>query len=458
MWDQVGYARNIADLEELLATSDPARLVRDLGPWRMIILQVATGSDRIDRFDETLFSAARERVGEQTLKANSDDEAAMRSLILRAVGRGREWPRRTEVAARFDAAFVDFAADWARRCAALPRGDGGPHGAGSLPTPRHVRSALSSTVRRHAPTWMRPAHRKPRIALCLSGQLRGYLRTLDTWRGGLLRGAEVHTFVHTWTRVGRARPEPWRVSLPFDGPAFVAEYRKQATGAGMEVMEARYPHLFLALRDTDRVSAASLQAFYQTPHVVVEDDDDPRFADWTNATKMHYKIQAAAALAERSGIEVDLVVRIRPDRAMGRARHDWDDLCRRTQTEPVIFTDAKMGYHLGEPNIGDQVAVGAPTTMALYAETFRLAPALAAHGAFHCRPELAGHVSLASCCWHAGIAVEHLPVDGGPLVEADRLSARVVADCIAADAATRMDATDRVLLAASARDLGIGGA
>ncbi|MFA9370033.1 hypothetical protein V3G68_25695, partial [Escherichia coli] len=56
--------------------------------------------------------------------------------------------------------------------------------------------------------------RKLRVAICVSGQLRGYTNALRSWRSNLLRGVDYDLFVDSWERIGRSGAEPFRSVLP----------------------------------------------------------------------------------------------------------------------------------------------------------------------------------------------------------------------------------------------------
>ena len=295
--------------------------------------------------------------------------------------------------------------------------------------------------------------RRPRIAVCVSGQLRGYRAAHETWSRSLLAAADCDLFVHTWANVGRSSAEGFRSTLPFAGAAFSDAYRGVALAVGFDEVKQRYPTLFAHLERSEHVDAPELSAFYGTDHVVVDDDGTEAFAGWTNQDKMHWKIQSAHDLAVASGQEYDLVVRVRPDKPIVFSAFAWRDLLEVCTRSATILADGPRGVHYAKLVIGDQFAIGSPEAMAIYSRTYSLYPSLAAAGLYQCPPELSGHSSLAQVCWVHGIDVRRVPMKFGTLQEVSPLGTTEVLECIQADAAGRMDASDRELLAAARADV-----
>ena len=215
---------------------------------------------------------------------------------------------------------------------------------------------------RTALPFLAPLHRKPRVGLCLSGQLRGYETALESWRKHLFPLIEAQIFLHSWRDVGRSGAQPSRAVLPFAGAAFTRAYKDIAVASGFEAMKAAYPTLFGQLSEGARVSEDQLRATYGTAHVVLEDDTDEAFTGFSNQQKMHYKIHAADALARQAG-EVDLLMRLRPDLGLRGIGFSWRDLLEAARSGPLLFAEKGYGVHYGSLMIGDQCAIATPQTM-----------------------------------------------------------------------------------------------
>jgi hypothetical protein len=293
---------------------------------------------------------------------------------------------------------------------------------------------------------------KPKVAICLSGQLRGYRAALETWKETILRGIEPVFFIHSWEGIGRSGAEPFRYVLPFEGEHFSETYKEIGTNLGYAAMQERYPSLFAALAAGSTVDAETLKAAYGTDHVVLEDDGAERFADFTNQQKMHYKIHAADQMAQDHG-GFDLHMRLRPDLAMGLVGFDWRDLKAAADAAPVIFAEKPAGLHYPNLMIGDQCALGRPEAMALYAGTWQSFPKLAAAGLARCPDAFTGHVSLALTTWAQGIDVTRLPIRFGTLQDAAPLGAQEILAALQTD--SRDDAQDQQLIGAIQTDLSL---
>lgn len=444
-FDGENFQDNIDDIDQLLKSSSAQEIARRYAPWQIILFHWITKGSSLDPLLPAVIDALDARGSGEG--RSDDDIAAIRSLSLRAIALGFE--TRTPM-------LQDNAKARGRQWAALHTHES--NGAEAERAARRLASKhwqainVVRALSGQKMPFLKLGHRRPRIAVCVSGQLRGYRRAFPSWSRTILQGADCHFFVHTWKIVGRSGAEPHRAFLPFSGQEFCAAYREQVQRIGLSEAMSRYPNLFFRLGQSGEVSKSDLCAFYGTDDVVIEDDTADCFANWPNSRKLHYKIAAAHELVGKRQAEFDLVLRIRPDKELGLAAFAWTDLIR-AATAPVIYADIGFGHQYTHPIIGDQLAIGTPEVMRTYAETYRLVPELAALGMFDCTPDYHGHASLARTCWHAGIDVRRLPVRMGRLLEAEAMPAGEIAGCLAEDARGRMNTMDQILIAANRRDL-----
>jgi hypothetical protein len=293
--------------------------------------------------------------------------------------------------------------------------------------------------------------RRPKVAICLSGQLRGYELALDSWKKRLLPFIESTFFIHSWHDVGRSSAQPSRAFLPFAGECFTEAYRRVGITIGYEEMKARYPALFRQLAKGSSVTEEHLCSVYETEHVVLEDDKSEMFANFSNQQKMHYKIHAADKLA-RDSDEFDLIMRIRPDLNIRDVGVSINSLLQVLSANPVIFAEKGFGVFYGCLMIGDQYAIGTPENMKIYADAWTTYPKLSSLGFAKMPNVFTGHVSLAQTCWLNGLDVLRAPLRFGQLNEASKLSSR---DCYAAiEIDNRGTPFDLQLLKAAQTDLG----
>jgi hypothetical protein len=444
-FDQESFQDNVEDVKQALQSLSVEEIAQRFAPWQVLLFHWITGGRNLDQLLPSLLTALKQhdRGGDEA--SGSANAEALRSLSLRAAVQSGK-------ASDLNSAAGSLARQWSELRLPYGKGADAERAAKRLESkPWLAIGAARSIVSQKMP-YVKLGQRRPRIAVCVSGQLRGYRRGFSSWKTSILQGAECHFFVHTWKRVGRSGAEPFRAFLPFAGQAFCDAYRREANRIGLAETMLRYPKLFLRLVESGEITRDELCDVYATDHVVVEDDDADAFTGWSNSRKMHYKIAAAHDLADGGGSEFDLILRLRPDRELGLAAFVWSDIVT-AAASPLILADIRFGHQCATPIVGDQLAVGSPKVMRVYADTTRILPQLSDLGMFECSHEFHGHASLARTCWHAGIDVRRLPVRIGRLLEADAMRADEIANCLAEDAVGRMNAMDRTLIEANRADL-----
>jgi tetratricopeptide (TPR) repeat protein len=219
----------------------------------------------------------------------------------------------------------------------------------------------------------RPLRRRLSVALCISGQLRGYDRAFASWAPLGLDGHDVTRFVHVWRKVGRKFPSHGMEHEVFEG-AFMEAYRKEQGRLGLAALRALYPGFIRFFSGERYVSADDMKAFYGTDHVVVEDEAAGPLAGQPNMAKMYYKAQACFQMATSSGQGFDLFVRIRPDfhvrKVTGWDWHQVRELCR---AERVIVAErVPLFGNLANYQMADQFAVGEYDTMSVFTSAYGL--------------------------------------------------------------------------------------
>jgi hypothetical protein len=218
---------------------------------------------------------------------------------------------------------------------------------------------------------------------------------------------------------------------------------------GHEAFQQRYPSLFAGLKVGAEITEEEVRSFYGARQVVVEDDQDERFASFTNQDKMHYKIMAADRLAQDA--DADLVLRIRPDFLVGARAFTWGRVSSLLSSSRTILTDKPMGFSFGHSSVGDQLAIAVPKVIRVYADTYEEVPALGASGMLGIREDLKGHQSIAASLWAAQIEVIEAPIRKLGLAEAVPLSSAAILDALKQD--DRGEERDQQLQEAVRRDL-----
>ena len=302
-----------------------------------------------------------------------------------------------------------------------------------------------------APAVIQHRSRPLNVALCVSGQLRGFRRATESWRNLSLDGHRVTTVVHTWQDVGQRFPDnSWQAARVFSGR--LHDGLLQAAGMiGFDHLIGRYPSLFGLFRQRCDVTLAELQQHFFTEHVRIEDDALPPFAGLSNPGKMYYKVEAALGLALDTGIPFDLVVRMRPDKVIDPgAGVDWDAILDASVRDRAIYCDAGLFLNIGFGySMGDQFAVGPLECMVPYSRTWSVLNN-PNRGAGNWLPqEPTGHSVFPYVVLRAGIRARALPGVGfGDLLSNEPVTAARALPLIEQDIGPNpRDAVDALLLA-----------
>ncbi|MEO0659447.1 MAG: hypothetical protein AAFY74_18545 [Pseudomonadota bacterium] len=299
--------------------------------------------------------------------------------------------------------------------------------------------------------------RRPRVGVCISGQLRGYTQAHPTVMRHLLNDVEPVIFVDTWRKIGRKTPTPAQAWRMFSG-SFLRTYQSTADAMGFQAMRARYPAL-TALDDASTVDVETLAAFYDCPpdHIRIEDDETGPFTGYSNPRKMYHKIRGAQTMLEASGLEVDAVLRIRPDKSLDGVTpaFDWHQLIDVSHTDQVFFADFPARTHPTSGFvIGDQAGIATPALMHIYAQAEDTTVAAGALGWTDWPATPRAHANLSHALWINGVTIDTMPVRWGKMFDPDVLTPHAVLGLLERDLADRApDVTDAQLLAAARSDI-----
>lgn len=453
MFNQEVFGANRGDLLRMFANSEVAlRLFQDLNLVHLLLLDWLIGKVLFaDSDNSALLTLLRSRLTTEDLPQS--EMRAGRSLIL------KYWQRESVISDQgLEALGVVKGIELIQKRTRL-RENEIEHNSHKVHQSQQRSYQLLQVVRGMIGRIFPPvvqSQKRVRVAVCVSGQLRGFKLALRTWKKSLLAYCDFDIYIHSWSVIGHANPQPFRSVLPFEGQNFCAEWRRIGMLEGFDVMQERYPSLFTELASSGKIDAELLIDEYsigsKRATVVVEDESDCCFENYTNQDKMHYKIHAAQGLAYQSGKEYDLFVRIRPDLPVQLLAFDWRDLVEICRTGNLIFSDHAFGVHYGKPMIGDQLAIGSPEAMETYAATWIDFPAYKQMDLAEYPGQLAGHVSLAYQCWLNGIQVEKVPSKLGELLDPEPLPCKRIQHALMEDTKDRCDRIDLGLIEANARD------
>lgn len=205
------------------------------------------------------------------------------------------------------------------------------------------------------------------VAICVSGQLRGYEEALRTWKELNLESINVDYFVSIWSDMGRKFPTPSHAGRNFDEPfrsGFISEFAID----GPESFWVKYPNLkSLFLRDME-VDAELVAERYAPEKLEIENEDELSLSFKDNQERMYYKVEKCFNLIGSKLHDYDLVIRIRPDKAFkeSKKKFDWNKVYEDC-LNGIIYTDrgAFINIH-GGVGCSDQIAIGTPTAINVY--------------------------------------------------------------------------------------------
>lgn len=296
------------------------------------------------------------------------------------------------------------------------------------------------------------APRRLRVAICVSGQLRGFQQAVPTWQNLRLEDHDVSVYVHVWKAIGRNWQRIW-----FFARANGVLYDTLVRPNGLAFLRDRYPSLAAAAEaaaaQSNEADVPMLQSVYNTPHVRIEDDTRDQFRNRHNLWKMHYKVDRAHRLALEDGRSFDLMIRLRPDREfLPGSAPDWNAIHAQSRDRRTVFTDSPYLFTERQTWLGDQFAVGTQDVMDVYAGIYSDMESFARSGRFppdvpdHIRP----HTNLFYLCFYRGLLGRTMPgVTFGALLDPAMLSVSDVLRLIRQDVAGRtLDDFDRQFIAA----------
>lgn len=294
-----------------------------------------------------------------------------------------------------------------------------------------------------------------KIALCVSGQLRGWKQAFRSWQQIGLADHDITYVIHTWKDTGEVAPFPPKDvrALP---PRFQRAFRSLWNELGQEMMLSRYPSFFALwpTRGSD-IDVEELKRAYGTEHVFVDDDSISPFSGFTNAEKMYYKIWKCHTSAIELDDSFDLIVRIRPDlEFLENFKINWLDIYRQCSQRRLLYCESNYlacpTYFF--PNIGycmpDQFAIACPDVMNGYALAYPMSKNLPAPNRLapdRFPRDFLAHRNVAYSTLYHGITVEGIAL-ACRLVPAHKPTTDMINDAIRYDAMSRNDLFDELLI------------
>ena len=244
---------------------------------------------------------------------------------------------------------------------------------------------------------------RPRVAVCVSGQLRSYLASWPATKVAL-EGMDVTYFVFTWDKTGagfgvgdsisRKLPDSVRDNIASDFQT-------------RNFFSTRYPKTFSLLNESSTITTAECMEFFGTPFVEVSDEEEfeARYESYSglrcggnlNQPKMYYGIHKAIMMKKKYedlfNMRFDAVIRIRPD--LGIQRVGASDI--RIASSGI----AALSSHLNLNDVGDIFLIMSTEVADIVGNMW---PAMEAAKAFSIVPGASGGAAeralFETLCWN----------------------------------------------------------
>jgi hypothetical protein len=269
------------------------------------------------------------------------------------------------------------------------------------------------------PAFLTDRSRRLKVAVCVSGQLRGFREAVRSWDLLGTQDHDVDTYVHTWKVIGRRFPDGAQAHRVFAGN-FLSVYKKVYFQLSRSGIETLYPHFSRLFAGHEEVTLDNLRDTYKTENIVIEDDRAPEFQFLDTVMKMHYKIERCFSLVAESHKKYDLILRIRPDLLVeGQEPLDLQSLHLRSEENRIIFANFPpmisagiVSWRIGAclpMMIGDLFALGAPASMNSYGSAYSDNIRSIQSGTFGIPKGFLAHTSLALLLMREGIFVDDVP-------------------------------------------------
>lgn len=228
--------------------------------------------------------------------------------------------------------------------------------------------------------------RKLKVAVCISGQLRGYEKALESWKGLFSdESIQFDIFVHSWVNIGFALPIGEKANRWFS-PEEMIKFRDLSFFYKNGV-ENRFPGFYSFLKKIGVTSEEKVAKAVGAKKVVLEDDLSDTYKNFSNPKKMYYKIYAAHLLAKNTD-SYDLYLRIRPDLILQEKEIDYHEILSRSSRDRAVFTGSDFYYAYYGFGVDDKAAIGTCDVMDIYSTTFQFSE--------NAQIPFVGHCSLAT--------------------------------------------------------------
>lgn len=287
--------------------------------------------------------------------------------------------------------------------------------------------------------------KKLKIAVCISGQIRGFDKAFKTWGKLGLDTHFVDYYIHAWDKSGRRFPDNKKAANRVFRKSFGSTYFKIYKEFGYGFLSDQYPSLTKLLEAKIKIDVPALKRCCESANICLENDEADFFKDFTNQQKMLYGISRSFEMINESEVNTyDLVVRMRPDKIVKEplAPEFWHECAEIVNNSPIVLGYGHtFWFNEGGVAIGDQFFIASPATYRVLANTF--------HDQIHRGPthKLSSHqhegfVALGRQLIESGILAKRAPIQFGGFADPPKISQRNLLNAVNSDISTRGIKTD----------------
>lgn len=205
---------------------------------------------------------------------------------------------------------------------------------------------------------------KKRVAVLISGQMRGYKEALPDVVNKLIKPLDADVFLSTWLQSGYREPSSLESERIFDGE-FLVTWKEVLINYSLKELKKLYVHTFDYLESLGTVDKYDIQKLISPKNSIYDDASDSEFYNWSGSKCMHYKMKSAFSLSKEHS-HYDVYIRLRPDKKItGINIEKLNALIQSVGENDILF---RSGVNTGPFGIAicDQFSLGGYNAMQAY--------------------------------------------------------------------------------------------
>ena len=216
--------------------------------------------------------------------------------------------------------------------------------------------------------------KKPKVALCISGQLRGYKEAFDSISKLIIhnKDIEVDTYVHSWINIGARKLSGVNMERLTTANNFNKAFKEITQSFTEKSLQDRYYSLNNLICESKMIDEEEVKLFYNTPHVVLDDENEDKFKQMTNSEKMYYKMYEVNKLVKESKEHYDIVIRIRPDMKIEKMFSvSWNKIAKECNINNTVFGETPYRLDFSLFAMPEAFVIGSQRNMDIYTSTWK---------------------------------------------------------------------------------------